>query len=147
MNNIIDKLKNTKLLAAIGIVCLILGTMLAYVKFSFFGITESISLFKYSAGKLILLLAVINFIFIFNDLLQKYIPKLFDTDFGKKIIEISNSKLSLIPTILAIAFVLYLHSDLDIVSSYTSYGLGFYSLWLGIICLVAYSILHIKKDK
>lgn len=34
MNNILDKLKNTRLLAGIGIAGLILGTMLSYVSYS-----------------------------------------------------------------------------------------------------------------
>lgn len=145
MNNFLEKCKNTKILAIVGIVALVLGTMMDYIKISLFGFTESISLFGYWEGKIVLLLAVANTLFIFKEWVKKYIPALFNTNIGKKIENINNPKASLIPTILAVIFMLYLHNKLDIVSEYTSYGLGFYLLWIGSISLVAYAILY-KKD-
>lgn len=146
MNNIIDKIRNTRILAAIGIICLILGTFLAYYTFSFFGYTESLSLWGYWEGKIVLILAVANLLFIFKDLIEKYTPSLFNSNLGRKISEINNPKLSLIPTILSVIFIVYLQINLNVSSSYVSHGLGFYLLWIGIICLVLYAILHKKTE-
>ena len=145
MNNILEKCKNTRILATIGIVGLILGTMLTYVEFSFWGYTQPISLWGYWEGKIVLLLALANVLLIFRDIVEKYIPQLFNTNLGKKLANITNPKASLVPTILAVAFAAYLHMHLDIDTEYASYGLGFYSLWVGSISLVAYAILH-KND-
>lgn len=142
MNKFLEKCKNTRLLALIGIVGLILGTMMDYIKISVFGFTESLSLWGYWEGKIVLLLAIANTLFIFKDWVEKYIPALFNTNIGKKIANITNPKASLVPTILAVIFMLYLHNRLNIDSEYTSYGLGFYLLWIGAISLVAYAILH-----
>ena len=146
MNNILEKCKNTRILATIGVVGLILGTIMTYVEFSLWGYTESISLWGYWEGKIVLLLALANLLLIFRDIVEKYIPSLFNTSFGKKIANIKNPKASLVPTILAVVFAIYLHGKLDIDSEYASYGLGFYSLWVGCISLVAYAILHKKEQ-
>lgn len=142
MEKILDKIRNTRILAAAGIVCLILGTILSYINISIWGYTESISLWGYWEGKVILILAIANLIFIFKDWVEKYIPALFNTNIGRKIKDIESPKASLVPTILSAVFAFYLHSKLDIDSDYTSWGLGFYALWIGAICLVAYAILH-----
>lgn len=114
--------------------------------FSFGYSIYSISLLKYWPGKLIFVLVIANALFLFKDLIEKYIPTLFNNDLGKKISQINNPKLSLIPTILVAAFAIYLHIHLDLDSSYVTYSLGFYSLWLGIICLVLYAVFHKKSD-
>ena len=142
MNNILEKCKNTRILATIGISGLILGTMLTYVKFSILGYSQPISLWGYWEGKIVLLLALANFLLIFRDIVEKYIPSLFKTNFGRKLANITNPKASLVPTILAVIFTIYLHNTLDINTEYASYGLGFYSLWVGAISLVAYAFLH-----
>lgn len=143
MNNMLDKLKNTRLLAGIGIAGLILGTMLSYVSYSIWGYSYDISLWDYWEGKIILLIAIANLLFIFKDFVEKYIPSLFNTNIGKKIKDINNPKASLVPTIAAAAFALYLTSKLDV--NFSNYSLGFYSLWVGVVCLVAYAIIH-KND-
>ncbi len=140
MNSIIEKMKNTRILAIIGIAGLILGTIFPYVSYSFFGTSLSISLWDYWQGKVVLALAIANLLFIFRDVVEKYIPSLLDTDIGKKIANINNSKGSLVPTILAVIFVLYLQIRLDV--DFDNYSLGFYLLWIGVIALVAYSFLH-----
>lgn len=144
MNTIIDKCKNTRLLAGIGIAGLILGTMFSYVSYSIWGYSYSISLWDYWEGKIILLIAIANLMFIFKDVVEKYIPSLFKTSLGSKIANINNPKASLVPTFLAAAFAIYLTLELDV--EFSSYSLGFYSLWLGVICLVAYAILHKNND-
>lgn len=144
MNNIIEKMKNTRILATIGIAGLILGTIFPYVSYSFFGSSVNISMWNYWEGKIVLILAIANLLFIFKDFVGKYIPSLFNTNIGKKIADIDNPKVSLVPTILAVVFVVYLQIRLDI--GFGNYGIGFYLLWIGIIALLAYAFLHRKKD-
>lgn len=144
MNNVLDKLKNTRLLAGIGVACMILGTMFSYVSYNIWGYSYDISLWDYWEGKIILLIAVANLLFIFKDFVEKYIPSLFNTSIGKKIKDINNPKASLVPTILGAIFAVYLTSKLDV--SFSNYSLGFYSLWIGVICLVAYAIIHKNND-
>lgn len=144
MDKILEKLKNTRLLAGIGIACLVLGTMLSYVSYSFWGYTYEISLFDYWEGKIVLLIAIANLLFIFKDFVEKWVPSLFNTTFGKKIAEINNPKASLVPTVAAAAFALWLTLRLDV--SFSNYSLGFYSLWIGVIALVAYAFLHKNNE-
>ena len=143
MNNISEKMKNTRILATIGIAGLILGTIFPYVSYSFFGSSVNISMWNYWEGKIVLILAIANLLFIFKDFVGKYIPSLFNTNIGKKIADIDNPKVSLVPTILAVVFVVYLQIRLDI--GFGNYGIGFYLLWIGIIALLAYAFLHRKK--
>lgn len=144
MDKFLEKCKNTRLLAGIGVVCLILGTMLSYVNYEIWGYSYQISLFDYWEGKIVLLIAIANLLFIFKDFIEKWVPSVFNTSFGKKIAEINNPKASLVPTIAAAAFALYLTLKLDV--SFSNYSLGFYSLWLGVIALVAYAFLHKNKE-
>ena len=146
MNNIIEKFKTTRILATIGIIGLILGTIMPYAKYSIFGYKYSISLWGYWEGKIVMILAIANLLFIFKDIVEKYMPKLFDTNIGKKIQNLDNPKYSLVPTVLATIFAIYLTTTLSI-SSFKYYNIGFYSLWIGTISLVAYAFLHKKDDE
>lgn len=146
MQNIIDKCKNTRILGAIGIVGLILGTMMPYVKYEIFGYKYSISLWGYWEGKIIMLLAIANLLFIFKDLVEKYVPFLFNNGLGRKIKECENPKFSLIPTVGAAIFAIYVTSILGI-ESFAYYNLGFYTMWIGTISLVAYAFLHKQDDE
>lgn len=139
-------IKNKRILAVIGLVCLLFGTFLPYYTFSFFGITESISLWGYWEGKVVLILTIANTIFIFKDLIGKFIPQLLNSGIGR-MAEKSGAKLSLIPTILIAGFVIYLFFRLDVDSEYLKYGLGFYLLWIGIVALVAHAIFYRKSDQ
>ncbi len=144
MNNIIEKCRTTRILGVIGIVGLILGIILPYVKFDIFGYKYSISLWGYWEGKIMMLLTIANFLFIFKDIVEKYIPSLFNSVFGQKIRDCKNSKFSLIPTVLTAVFAIYLTTTLD-VESFGYYNLGFYAMWLGTLSLVGYAFLH-KND-
>ena len=144
MNNVLDKLKNTRLLAGIGIAGMILGTMFPYVSYNIFGYVYDIALWDYLEGKIILLIAIANLLFIFKDFVEKYIPSLFNTNIGKKIKDINNPKASLVPTALGAVFAIYLTLKLDV--EFSAYSLGFYSMWIGVICLVAYAIMHKNND-
>ena len=131
-----------RLLALIGIITLILGTILPYFTFSLLGYSQSISLWGYWEGKVIVVLTIANALFIFKDYIEKYIPQLFTTNLGRKISNVTNPKVSLIPTILVVGFVIYLNTKFDFSGEYLKNGLGFYLLWLGIICLVAHAIIY-----
>lgn len=144
MNNIIEKCRTTRILGAIGIIGLICGTIFPYVKYSFWGYSYSISLWGYWEGKIIMILAIANLLFIFKDLVEKYVPALFNNGLGRKIKECENPKFSLIPTVLCAIFTIYLTSILGI-ESFSYYNIGFYAIWLGTICLVLYAFLH-KSD-
>ena len=144
MNNILEKLKTTRLLAGIGIVCMILGTMCAYVTINFLGYVQEIALWSYVEGKLLLLIAVANLLFIFKDVVEKYVPSVFNTGIGKKIKDINNPKASLVPTLIGAAIAIYLTSDIE--TEFAKYDLGFYLMWIGVICLVAYALLYKKND-
>ncbi len=139
-------IKNKRILALIGIIALILGTILPYFTLSLFGYTESLSLWRYWEGKVILILTVINTMFIFKDYIEKYIPQLFIKGLGRKIANFNNPKISLIPTMLIVAFVIYLTIRLNVASDYLKYGVGFYTLWIGIICLVGHALFYKKTD-
>lgn len=140
MNNILEKIKNTRLLAGIGIISLFLGTILPYISYKSWLGNISLSLWGYWEGKIILVLVIANLIFIFRDIVEKYVPKLFDTKIGMKIKNINNPKASLVPTILATILAIYLHTQLDF--GFENYGLGFYLLWIGVISLVAYAFIN-----
>lgn len=144
MNRIIEKCRNTRILGAIGIAGLVLGTIMPYVRYSFFGYKYSISLWGYWEGKIIMLLALANLLFIFKDLVEKYVPFLFNNWIGKKVQDCDNPKFSLIPTVLVSIFTIYLTYTLG-VSSFKYYNIGFYVMWIGTISLVAYAFLH-KTD-
>lgn len=140
-----DKLKNTRILGLVGIVGLFLGIVMPYLTFSFLGYTQSISLWGYWEGKVMMVLTIANGLFIFKDYVQKYVPKLFETPLGQKI-ENANPKMALIPTILVVVFAIYLYTTLDVDTNYLKYGLGFWTLWIGVVALVAHSILYKGND-
>ena len=134
-------LKNKRILAAIGIICLFLGVVLPYYTFSAFGYSESVSLWGYLEGKIILVLTLANAIFIFKDIIEKYLPQLFNTNLSQKIANIKNPKLSLVPLVLIIIFVIYLNIKMGEYKNLDK-GAGFYLLWIGIIAMAAHSIIY-----
>lgn len=146
MNNIIEKCKTTRILGAIGIAGLILGTIMPYTKYNIYGYEHTISLWGYWEGKIIMILALANLLFIFKDLVEKYAPTLFNNEVGRKVQECNNPKFSLIPTIISAVFAIYLTSTWGI-SSFKYYSIGFYAMWIGTISLVAYAFLHKQDDE
>ena len=136
-----EKLKNTKILGGIGLICMFLGTILPYFNISLLGYTKSISLIGYWEGKVIIALIIANLLFIFKDFIEKYIPQMFNSGIGR-MIEKANAKLVIIPTILSAAFAIYMIVNINVDSSYIKYGIGFYVLWIGIISLLAYSFIY-----
>ena len=133
---VIDKLKNTRILAIIGIIGVILGTVVPYISIWFYDIT----LFDYWQGKVIMFLAIVDLLFIFKDYVEKYVPALFDTPAGKKVKEWDKPKYTLVPTIIIALISLWLTVSLG--RSFKYYTIGFYLLWIGTICLIVYAILN-----
>ena len=146
MNNIIEKCKTTRILGTIGIIGLVLGTILPYAQYNIFGYRYSVSLWGYWEGKVVMILAIANLLFIFKDIVEKYIPGLFNTKIGMIIRDCNNQKFSLIPTVLSVIFIIFLTVSLGI-KSFKYYSIGFYLVLLGIISLVAYAFLHKKDDE
>lgn len=140
-----ERIKNTRLLASIGIACMMIGIVMPYVKYSFFGYSYSLSLWGYWEGKITMLLAIANLLFIFKDIVEKYFPALFKTSMGQRIQEMDNPKYSLIPTLLSAILVIYLTCTLG-VDMFKYYNIGFYSLWIGVICLVIYAVIHRNSE-
>lgn len=141
MEKVKEKVMHTKILAAIGIACMILGIFFAYVKVSLWGFSQSISLLKYWEGYVILVLALVNILIIFKANVEKFLPKMFKGKFGQFLVKIENQKFSLIPTGLVAVLVIYLHSVV-MTSSYIHYGLGFYLILIGIILLAVYPFIY-----
>ncbi len=144
MSNIIEKCRTTRILGAIGVIGLVLGTIMPYVSYNIFGYQYTISLWGYWEGKIIMILTIANLLFIFKDVVEKYAPFLFNSELGRKIKECENPKFSLIPTVLCAIFAIYITLVMD-VSSFKYYSIGFYAMWIGTISLVAYAFLHKKN--
>ncbi len=141
-----EVIKNKRILALVGIAGLILGCFLPYYTVSVFGYTQSISLWGYWEGKIVLVLTLANALFIFQDFIEKYVPQLFNNWVGNIVQKAKNPKFALVPTILAAVFAISLIIRLDVDSEYIKYGLGFYILWVGIIALVGHAIFYKNKN-
>lgn len=137
-----EVIRNKRILGAIGIICLILGMFLPYITISFWGYSQSISLWGYWEGKIMLVLTIANMLFIFKDYIEKYIPQLCETKLGQMISKFDNPKFSLIPTIIIILFGIYLYTTLEFDSSLTKPGVGFYVSLAGAIILVLHAFLY-----
>lgn len=141
-----ELIKNKRVLALVGIIGLILGIMLPYYTVTFFGYSTSVSLWGYLEGKIIFLLTLAFALIIFKDVVEKYVPQLFNNVVGRIVEKIENPKFALIPTALVAGYAIYLITQLDVASDYISYGLGFYVLWIGILALIGHAIFY-KKEK
>lgn len=142
MEQVMEKVKKTKILALIGAIGLAISIFLPYVKVSIWGLSESVSLLDYWEGKVILLLVVLDALFLFKDSLKKYIPQLSNTPVGKWL-ETANLKFSLIPTGLSAVLAFIRYSNLsDEMGSYLKFSIGFFVIWASIACLVAFVFLY-----
>lgn len=156
MKEIISKLENKRILGAVGLGCLLVGLFLPYVTVKIFGFSESATLIQSLQGKLLFLAVVANAMFIFKDFVKKYIPKLFESNIGKKIDE-ADAKMGLIPAAVALVCLIWAYFDVKDAMGFGnsfakdafSYGLGFWIEWVGIIALAAHSFLYkgeVKKE-
>ena len=89
-----EVIKNKKILALIGIIMLLLGTFLPYFTVSIFGYSQSISLWGYWEGKIVLALTLANALFIFKDWIEQYVPQLFNNNVGRLVEKANNPKFS-----------------------------------------------------
>lgn len=138
MDKIIEKLKNTRVLALIGIVCAILGILMPFVKISVFGFSRTISLIQGWKGWAIIVVAILQILICYYDIVQKYIPKVYENKVGEMIKQ--NQKLSLIPTIILAILTITSMSALD--SSYVTLHLGFYLLVISIVSMLVYPFMY-----
>lgn len=141
----LEQLKNKRYLGALGLILLFLGTILPYYQYSFLGYSIKICLYKYLEGKIVMALIVADLLFIFKDLVEKYVPQMFNSNIGSKI-KNANPRLSIVVTILIVVFVVILFLRLDFGTS-LKHGLGFFTLWLGVVCLVLHSFIYKKSNK
>ncbi|MFI3307663.1 MAG: hypothetical protein R3Y21_03765 [Mycoplasmatota bacterium] len=142
MENILEKMKTTRLLATIGVVALLIGVFFTYLSLDVYLYSSKLVLINYWEGKTIFALTLINLLYIFKDYVKKYVPKMYDNEIGRKVDEINNPKVLIVPTAIIAILAIYLVSEIDVSSEYIEYGLGFYALWVGIIALGAHSFLY-----
>lgn len=137
-----EKLKNTRILGLVGIICLFLGTVLPFIGSS--KLKLWISLYNYWEGKVVLVLILANTLFIFKDYVEKYAPQLFSKDFGVWI-KNANQKFVLIPTCIMGLLELYLMNTVGIFSRFAGvldFGIGLYLSILGTICLFGHCFIY-----
>ena len=146
MNEILNKTlklsKNTRFLAALGLACSFLCIFFTYVKYTVLGMAVKIKLIDFFEGKLLILLILLNLMFVFKDYVKKYLPKLFQNNLGKKIENINDQRLTLIPTILMVIFAFVVKGETKVEFLNIKYGLGFFLMWLGVISLVIYAFIY-----
>ncbi|MBR3003233.1 MAG: hypothetical protein IKF38_06770 [Clostridia bacterium] len=144
MENIMSKIKDTKILGIVGNALLAVGTLLPMVSVSVFGISQSVSYIS-GDGIFVLILSIIALLMIFADKLSAKVA-FFD--------KLTNPKLTLIPTALS---ALLLIIDTANVSSKLggvntslaniSFGFGFWVMILGVIAAAAYPFLFKGENK
>lgn len=140
-------IKNKKVLALVGICCLILGVFLPYFTITIWGYSESYSLWSYWEGKVILILTLANALFIFGDFIEKRVPQLFNNSVGKLVKKANNPKFSLVPTILTVLLLIYMLVEIGTdYSEFLKYGLGFWMNWIGIAALIGHAIFYKKPE-
>ena len=143
VNTISDQLKNTRVLAGIGLVVMLIGTILPYIKtYSLNGIPKTSLLLEYWEGKIVLILLIANLIFLFKDYVEKYIPSLLNVTVWKKI-SILKYQYAMLPSIIATIFILELTINRN--AGFAMFSTGFYTLWLGVICIIIYLIINKGK--
>ena len=138
-----DKLKNTKILGAVGLGLMFVATFLPYAVTKYIAI--SVSLFGYWEGKITLLVCFVNLLFVFKNYVKQYVPQLFENGIAKSI-ENAKPIYSLIPT--GISALLNIRLISQVMSySYITFGIGFYLMILGILCMVGYAILYKEPEQ
>ena len=139
MNNVMDKLKNTKLLGIIGNALVLVGTFLPMYTISLFGISKSVS-FIQGEGVFVTILTVISLLIIFADKLSDKVP------FFEKL---TNQKLTLVTSAISAIVLIITVSRVSGTGygSLFSFGFGFYLLIIGLIAAVAYPLLYKGENK
>ena len=143
MKDILEKIRSTKILGIIGNVLIILGTILPYAKYESYFYYYRVNLQNYWYGRVALALAILNLLYLLKNYIEKYIPQIFNSGFGKKVLGINNAKFLFIPIAIIILLMIRVHAiwgDWDI-----HFNIGFYLLILGIVCTIVYALIY-KND-
>lgn len=143
-NDILEKIKTTKILGIIGLVITYIGLMVPFVNVEIFG-SDTVSAYMetYDNGKGVMLLWLLTIVIMFSNVIAAGWPK------GEKFLSyLKNQKLVLIPCIISaivlIATTVCLADDFDDFD-YSLYP-GYFLSWIGIIVTAAYAILYKGKD-
>lgn len=148
MDSLKEKLTQTKLLGIIGVALSIIGVFLTFatVTVSFLGVENSQSAsFIEGDGVIVIILSVISLLIILSNLLASKVAF-----FAK----LKNQKLVLIPTIISIIIlIMNMASADDVVSSVgsiadvtVSWGIGLWTMWIGLILTAVYSFIYKKEE-
>lgn len=148
MDSLKEKLTQTKLLGIIGVALSIIGVFLTFatVTVSFLGVENSQSAsFIEGDGVFVIILSVISLLMMLSNLLVSKVAF-----FGK----LKNPKLVLIPTIISIIIlIMNMASADDVVSSVgsiadvtVSWGIGLWTMWIGLILTAIYSFVYKKEE-
>ena len=143
-NNILNKMKTTRILGIIGLVLIYFGLMIPFVGIEFWG-SDSVSAYMevYDNGKGVMLLWLLTIAIMYSDIIAANWPR------GKKIFSyLKNQKLVVVPCI--IAFIILIATTACIYSDFDDYDVslypGYFLSWLGLIATTAYAILYKGND-
>ena len=141
-NNILNKMKTTRILGIIGLVLIYFGAMLPFVSIEYWSFESTAAYMEvYDNGKGVMLLWLLIIAIMYSDIIAANWPR------GRKIFNyLKNQKLVLVPCVIGfiilIATTACLFSDYDDISLYPGYFLS----WLGLISTTAYAILYKGND-
>lgn len=136
----INFMKTSNLLGIIGAVLVIIGVFLPLIKIKVWFVSESVSYIK-GDGIFLLILSVITLVMIFADLIAKKFEAA-----SNILSKVSNPKLTLIPTVISLIFMIRMIIEYGEYSDYASYQIGFYVIWLGLILSALYGIFYKKPE-
>lgn len=151
MDQVKDKVMNTKILGIVGAILTIIGVFLPFatVTASLFGYSASQSVsFIEGDGVFVLILSIIALVMIFANLIASKLNGGI-ANFFKKLI---NPKLTLIPTIISAIILIIDMSNADSVVGQTaglatvSFGAGVWIMWIGLIATAAYPFVYKKAE-
>jgi len=138
--DIIEKLKNSRMLAVIGLAAITLALFLPYITITVYD-SISLSLIEYTEGKIVMIFIIFHAVVIFQDYIKKYVPR-FHTSGFNRIQDMDDSNLMLIAASLTVAYAIFLYFQIDVDTAFVNYGIGFWMLWIGILCLMIHAVLH-----
>lgn len=143
-NTILDKMKNTRILAIIALVLLYGGLMLPFVGIEYGDEAATASFVDdqlYDNGKGLMLLWLVSVALVFSDIIAANWKK------GSKIFsKLTNPKILLIPVIIILIVLIITQvnffDDYDWYDDYIYLYPGYYLNWLGMIAMTAYAFLY-----
>lgn len=136
MENIMDKIKNTRILALVGLVGMLIGIFGTYVDMYVIGY----SIIDSWVGKVMLVVLILDMLVIFRDVVERHVPGIFNNEYFKKIADKKIMKTPAMMSGIIVALSAYAFLSLDISMKYLE--IGFYGLLVGCISLIGYHITH-----